>query len=58
MILRLLNFLSPCSTIYILVYLTFAVFLRTCREMTVVHSDADFLDDIAGKLKEVRNWAM
>jgi hypothetical protein len=31
----------------------FYSFLSNCREMVVVHPDADFLDDIAGKLREV-----
>jgi hypothetical protein len=34
--------------------IVFIIFLFTnCREMIVVHPDVDFLDDMAGKLKEV-----
>ncbi|KAI8554303.1 hypothetical protein RHMOL_Rhmol05G0088300 [Rhododendron molle] len=34
----------------------FLLFYVNCREMVVVHPDAEFLDDIAGKLKEVCLW--
>lgn len=32
--------------------------LAECREMIVVHSDEDFLEDISGKLKEVCRWML
>lgn len=35
----------------------FAPGLAVCREMVVVHRDQEFLEDITGKLKEVRVWA-